>query len=195
MNFFRNLFSKQPSNTADSSSDNLDKAKKIFFDYECSHFYMSRDGIDEKYYKYHISEEQELEWRKEYIDHWVSQLSVDDMTAVQRLDGACAIEALPNLIYIADRGDSFAKLWIANAIWSITKRDPAIDPDLQKRAIDTAVTLWKSILADKVWLSECHRKEISPGSIKALKASTPEEYTVNYARNKLDEATKEGFAQ
>jgi hypothetical protein len=38
------------------------------------------------------------------------------LAAVHRLEAANAIESVPDLIDIADQGDSYAKLWIANAI-------------------------------------------------------------------------------
>ncbi len=90
-------------------------AKKMFFDYACNTFFMAHDGVLEGYKLFGISEAQEAEWRREYIAFWTSQLSTDDLTAVDQLRNAWAGEALPDLIRVADTGDGYAKLWYANA--------------------------------------------------------------------------------
>ncbi len=92
----------------------LKKAKNIFFDHACNRFFMDRNGVSQDYDRYGATKTQEAEWRQEYISMWVSRLSVDDLTAVRRLEDAWATEALPDLIRMADTGDSYA-----NAIWEI----------------------------------------------------------------------------
>ena len=91
--------------------------RRIFFDYACNGFFMAHDGVYEEYKRYGISEAQEKEWRREYVALWVSRLEIDDLMPVDRLRDAWAGEALPALMEMADRGDSYAKLWYANAIW------------------------------------------------------------------------------
>ena len=43
----------------------LDQARKLFFDYDGSGFYMSRDGVDVEYQRYSVSKELEREWLDE----------------------------------------------------------------------------------------------------------------------------------
>jgi hypothetical protein len=188
MNFLHSLFSKaQKGDVSPPSVEDMEQAKKIFFEYSCNHYYMSREGIDFK--NYHISKEQEIEWRNEFIAYWVSKLSVDDLAAVHRLEGANAIESVPDLIDIANKGDSYVKLWVASAIWSVSFRND-IDTKLQKQTLDIAIKLLESIVESQVQLSENHRKEIPAIGMKNLGASTPEEYIVNFAQRKLKEAKK-----
>jgi hypothetical protein len=70
-------------------------------------FFIDHDGRDTEYAAYGISKEEEAEWRKEYIALWVSRLSAEDLTAVNRLCDAWAVEALPNLMKHSDEGDDF----------------------------------------------------------------------------------------
>jgi hypothetical protein len=188
MNFLRNLFSKsQKEEPVTHSAEDQEQAKKIFFEYSCNHYYMSREGINSN--QYHIAKEQEAEWRNEFIAEWISKLSTDDLTAVHKLEGASAIEAVPDLIAIADRGDSYVKLWVANAIWFISFKND-IERALQKQTRDVAIELLELIIASQVQLSENHKKAIPSEGIKNLHASTPEEYIVNYAKRLLIEAKK-----
>lgn len=163
--------------------DNTEKAKKIFFDYACRHFHIDRDGLGEEYKRFGISKAQEKEWRREYIDFWVSQLSIDDMTPVNRLSDAWATEALPDLIKMADKGDSYAKLWYAIAIWKLAEAI-RISVPLQEQARKTAINLWQSIVQGPIELSNNHKTTIIR-SMKSLDTSTPEEYVLNYANRRL----------
>ena len=188
MNFFRNLFGKaQKEEPVTLSAEDQEQAKKIFFEYSCNHYYMSREGIN--FNKYHIGKEQQAEWRNEFITDWISKLSVDDLTAVHKLEGAYAIEAVPDLSAIADKGDSYVKLWVANAIWSISFKND-IDRALQKQTREAATKLLELIIASQVQLSENHKKAIPSVGIENLRASTPEEYIVNYAKSILKDAKK-----
>jgi len=188
MNFLRRLFGRvDKEDVTTPSVQDLEKAKKIFFEYSCNHYYMFRDAINFK--QYHISKEQENEWRNEYIAYWTSKLSVDDLAAVHSLEGADAIESVPDLLDIADKGDSYAKLWVAHAIWSISFKN-GVDKKLQKQTLDIAVKLFESIVEGQVQLSENHRKEIPDVGMKNLGASTPEEYIVNFAKRKLEDTKK-----
>ena len=171
MNFFRNLFGKVPKeNASEPSERHFQEAKRIFFEYSCNHYHMSREGINFK--KYHISQEQENIWRNEFLTHWKSKLSTDDLEAVHRLEAAYAIEAIPDLLAIAEKGDSYAKLWIAHAIWSVSFRN-GTDASVRNQARATAMTILRSIIEGRVQLSEHHRREIPSIGLKNLGASTP----------------------
>lgn len=180
MSFLRNLFSKPP-----ISDEQREQAKKIFFEYNCNEFNMARDG--ENFGKYRISEEQIAEWRNEFIGYWISKLSVDDLEAVTRLSGAEAIEAVPDLLGIAEKGDSYAKQEIAFAIMSASSKY-GIDKNLRKQTLDSVIKLSESIVESKILLSKNHRNHILAFPPAVLDNLTPEEYVLKYAKFVLKEA-------
>jgi hypothetical protein len=173
-------------------SDSKDKAKEMFFNYACRHFFIAHDGLTEEYNKFRITEAQEQEWRQEYISLWLAKLSVDDLWAVNRLRDAEAFEALPALIGMADKGDSFAKLWFANAIWDLANRG-SISAELKQRALKTTIQIWQSIIQQPFKLTDKHYSEINSNIEKyksLVNGATPQEYVLNYAQSKLAEAQK-----
>ena len=182
MSFLKNLFrGRETENFPPPSAEDLQKAKKILFDNFCNYSIMGHEGFLYEYQKFHVSKEQENEWRAEYIAYWVSQLSVDDTTPIGRLEAASAIESLPDLFRLAEIGDSYIKLKVAFAIWSLINV-PGVDKDLKKQAIDIAAEIWVSVKStDDIILTERNRKEIMDNEMKYSKASSPEEYLVNLA--------------
>ncbi len=164
-----------------------EKAKQIFFEFACNHFYMWHDGAEEEYKKFGITDAQEAAWRREYIEHWVSRLELDDLTAVNQLRNAYAHEALPALIELARQGDGYARLWYANAIWDL-ENGTGIPASLREQATETCLEIWQALIQQPFELSNSHKATIAP-SMKALEASTPEEYVVNYAKARLKEVS------
>jgi|APIni6443716594_1056825.scaffolds.fasta_scaffold88391_2 hypothetical protein len=162
------------------------EAKKMFFDYCCNHFFMLHNSESDKYAKYRISKRQEKLWRKEFITYWISRLDPNDVTALDHLKNAGAIEALPEIILQADKGDGYAKLRYADAIWWIAdipwyfKRKPALD---------TAIRLWKSLVEKPFEITEEHKAEISK-YLNILELRTSEEYIVTFAKRNLSEKAK-----
>jgi hypothetical protein len=169
-----------------------EQAKKIFFDYACNHFFMAHNGVDKQYKEFHITDAEEKGWRKEYIAFWIERLSTGDLFAIQRLNDAWAREALPNLIEMVDKEDGLAKLYLANTIWDLASywNDPASLPSLREQAIGVAVGTWKGLIAEPVAISAEHIARVTPDAMRALDASTPEEYIKNYAESKLREYEK-----
>jgi hypothetical protein len=176
MNFLRNLFGKdQKDESSPPSAETLEEAKKIFFEYSCNGLYMAQNDVH--FSKYHISKEQEAEWRNEFITYWRSQLSTEDLTAVQKLRDAHAVESIPDLLAIVDKGDSYAKLRIAEALGAIGYMIDK-DKNLRKQTQATAISIAQSILDHPVQVSERHKIEIA-----RLGASNPEEYVITFAKN------------
>ncbi len=166
---------------------NLQRAKEIFFQYACNHFHLDREVDAEEYKKFDISNKQETIWTREYVSYWISQLSVDDLRAINSLRFAYAEEALPEMIRLSILGDSFSKLSYANAIWDIA-HGGMMSPILRERARRKAVSLWQSILENPIELTVDHRKEVSQIS------ATPDEYILDYAKSKLRESKgRNGF--
>jgi hypothetical protein len=187
-------------------NNDLDRAKEIYFYYACNHFLLDRDVDHKEYTKYNIDRTLEAVWRREYILLWKSRLSIDDFTALNRLRDAWADEALPELIEIAPKGDSFAKLWYANAIWQLT-RNSHISTVLRYKGKKIAIRLWQSLTFQNIQLTEKHREEIEGTLTKMIQidqsyqlarsnaghlpkatlvwANTPEEYILKYAKKQL----------
>ncbi len=187
MSFLRNLFSKTQKELPPISDEDREQAKKIFFEYGCNEMEAARDGNGIS--KYRISEEQKTEWRDEFIAHWTSKLSIDNLTSVTKLSQAEAIEAVPDLLGIAEDGDSYAKLMIASAIESASSKY-GIDKNLRKQTLDNAIRLYESIVESQIQLSENHRKEILAFHPSVLGTLTPEEYVLKVAKFVLSEAKK-----
>ena len=177
MNFLRSLFGKDEKDEGPPpSAETLAEAKKIFFEYSCNGLYMAQNDVH--FSKYRVSKEQEAEWRNEFITYWRSQLSTEDLTAVQKLRDADAVESIPDLIAIVDKGDSYAKLRIAEALAAIGYM--AEDKSLRKQTKATARKIAQSILDHPMQVSESHKIEIERlgGS-----RSNPEEYIILFAKD------------
>jgi hypothetical protein len=194
----------------------LQRAKEIFLKYACNHFHLDREVDAAEYKRFDISNAQENKWMREYISHWISQLSVDDLHAVDCLSDTYAGEALPKMFRLSDLGDSFTKLWYANAIWDIAWGG-IMSPIMRERARRKSISLWKSLLENPVEFTDEHRKKVSEiieSQIQLQKSlrlaaesrgltprsiispvGTPEEYILHYANNKLAESKKRVFFQ
>ncbi len=195
------------------TDNDLQRAKEIFFRYACNHFHLDREVDAEEYKKFDISNEQEKTWTREYVSHWISQLSVDDLHALNCLRDSYADEALPELFRLSALGDSFAKLSFANTIWDIA-HGGMMSPILRERARRKAVSLWQSLLENPVEFTNEHRRIVSEIvenqthleksiqiarenrglpqrlSLMTSQTITPDDYILNYAKNKLVEAKK-----
>lgn len=164
----------------------LDAARKMFFEYACSHFYMAHDGELESYRQLGASPADEERWRSEYVTYWVGQLSLDDLTAINRLTDAHAWEALPDLMERAGQGDGYAQLWFANAIWNLVGTTGTnISAELTIRARVQVVSIWQRLEAGAFVLTEAHRMQLQP-SLASFEVDTPEEYVRKYARHQFE---------
>ena len=165
----------------------LEKAKKLFFEYSCNQFFMIHDGVYQEFKKFGIREEQEIEWRKEYIAHWESQLSLNDLHPLDQLENTVAVESIPSLLKLADQGDDYAKLRYANALWTLC-RSENVPMESQKQGRQKSIEIWQKLSQQPIGgISESHRKKILP-VLFAMSAKTPEEYVRNYAKRQLEEA-------
>jgi hypothetical protein len=193
------------------TDENLQRAKEIFFQYACNHFFLDREVDAEEYKKFDISNEQENKWTREYVSHWISELSVDDFQAVNSLSATNAGEALPEMFRISELGDSFAKLWYANAIWDIAS-DGLMSPIMRERARRKSISLWQSLLDNPIEFTGDHRKKVSeivenqaqleksiqtareshglPQRLTTSQTVTLDGYILNYAKSRLRESKK-----
>jgi hypothetical protein len=157
-----------------SSAEDKEEAKKIFFKYSCNHVEMARNDI--YFSKYHISKEQETEWRNEFITYWRGQLSTEDLTAIQKLEELHAVESIPDLIAMIDKGDSYANLRIAQALLSLGDW-LGKDETLRTQTRSTALKTLQSILDHPVQVSERHKSDI-----ERLGDFDPENYVITFAK-------------
>jgi len=193
------------------TDENLQRAKEIFFQYACNHFFLDREVDAAEYKEFDISKQQEKIWTREYIAHWTNQLSVDDLRALNCLRDSYAVEALPEMFRMSELGDSFARLSFANTIWDIA-HSSFLSPILREHARRKSISLWQSLLDNPVELTDDHRKKISeivesraqleksiqitreshglPKRPITSQAVTPDNYILNYAKSKLREAKK-----
>ena len=175
MNFVRNLFGRSQKEEAPApSAEDLEEAKKVFFEYSCNGLHMAQNDVH--FSRYHVPKELEAAWRDEFIAHWRGRLSTDDLTAHQKLRDADAVEAIPDLLAMVDQGDSYARLRTAEALWALSYQ--VKDRAVKQQAKATAVRSAQSILAGPIQVSERHRIEI-----ERLGGSSPEEYIALFAKN------------
>jgi hypothetical protein len=168
-----------------ASKDDLEKAKKLFFDYSCNQYFMIHDGVYEEFKRYGIRLEQEIAWRKEFISYWENRLSVDDLHPLDQLEHTNAVESIPSILTLADKGDGYAKLWYANALWKLCSLEKA-PVELQKQGKQKSTELWQELSKQDIGeISENHKKKIMP-FLFAMGASTPEEYVRTYAKKQLE---------
>jgi hypothetical protein len=166
------------------------EAKGMFFDYCCNTFYMLNNGDLDKYKKFRISKKQEKLWRKEFIADAISRLDTNDLSALKDLKDAGAIEALPQVIEQSGKGDGYAKLRYAEAIWWIADI-PWYSIAVRKEARSIATKLWESLIEKSFEITEQHKAEIGLYT-NNHKLMAPEEFVVNYAKRKLNEMMKKG---
>jgi len=160
-----------------------ENAKQLFFDYACSHYYMFHDGVEEEFKKYNISEIQEQEWRREFIDSWIGKLSVDDPYPLKRLRDTSAQEAISALRNLGFQGDSYSKLWCANAILDFIKGSES----WAKQGNDAAIELFDKLATENIVISKEHRTKITLVMMLSLGTFTPEAFIRKYAANKLSD--------
>lgn len=174
MSFIRNLFGKGDKQEAPPpSAQDLEEAKKIFFDYSCNGLYMAQNDVN--FRKYRIPRELEAQWRNEFIALWRSRLSSEDLTAIQKLREAEAVEAIPDLLGMVDQGDSYARLRVAQALLALGYL--CRDKDLKNQALDAATWSARLLLEQPpLQITEPHRAEIA-----RLGGSDPEAYIRRFA--------------
>ncbi|GAB4977530.1 hypothetical protein MAHJHV57_47390 [Mycobacterium avium subsp. hominissuis] len=59
---------------ADLTGRDFAKAREIFFNYDGSRFYMSRDGVEAEYERFSVPKEVENKWLEELTTHKLSML-------------------------------------------------------------------------------------------------------------------------
>ena len=157
---------------------NLEKAKKMFFDYGCSHFYMMKEDVEKEYKKFGISIQQEDLWTQEYVAHHLDELSNGDLNALHSLSHTGSQEIFPVLFDLLNRGDSYAKFWIAHTTLKLSTKSSIKN----KKGEEIALQAIKELIEGKIEISTENKLKITPDMMWALKASTPEGYILNYAK-------------
>ena len=169
------------------SKDDLERAKKLFFEYSCNQFFMIHDGVYQEFKKIGIRQEQEIEWRKEYIAHWENQLSLDNLHPLDQLENTAAVESISSILRLAGGGDAYARMRYANVLWKLCSLENA-PIELQNQGKQKSIEIWQRLNTQPIGdISESHQKKIMP-VLYAMSATTPEEYIRNYAKRQLEQA-------
>ena len=167
------------------NGNDLNQAKEMFWQFACMHFYMWNDGVIEDYKKYGASPAQEEIWRQEYIAHWTKLLSVDDLTALNKLCDARAGESLLDLIERSKGGDHYSKLMYANAIWNLAGEDRCPN-EYSKRGKDAALALWKELSSATIQMTPEHQYKVRcQATMWSREAKTPEECIQHLAQKQI----------
>jgi len=162
-------------------------AKEMFWQYACRYFYLDHDGVREEYLALGGGDkEQEAQWRSEYIQHWLSKISVHDLDPLRRLMSADAHEAIPALLNLDDYGDDYSKFWFAFSLADLA-RCVCKTKEIKMAARQKARSLWLEILDRPRGITPNHRKDVTRNMLEAFNAKTAEEYVTNYTQRKLGE--------
>jgi len=150
----------------------------MFFDYECNQFYMMKADVEEEYVKFGVSKEQQELWRIEYVKHWLGELSIENLEPLHHLRSAGnPQEILPILFDLLNKGDSYAKFWIAHTILDFSTHSMITN----RKGKEIALQAFKELIEGKIVISEKNKSKIDQGMMFFLKATTPEEYILNYS--------------
>jgi hypothetical protein len=178
MNLIRTLFGNTKKEEGPPpSAETLAEAKRVFFEYSCNGLYMAQNDVH--FSQYRVSKELQTEWRNEFVAYWRGQLSTEDLTAIQKLRDAQAVESIPDLLAMVGKGDSYAQLRIAEALWALSY---LADKALKKQTKAAGIQLARSILDHPIQVSESHKIEIA-----RLGSKSPEEYIVLFAKNVVND--------
>lgn len=117
-------------------NSNLNKAKKLYFKYDGSQFYMSHDGADEKYNKYNISKEIESVWKEELIIQRMHEYEVSsNFMKLHTLIYYSRFNLLEKIINVKVRGSYINKLVVLEMLIDfIIKNKKNIKNDLIKKS-------------------------------------------------------------
>jgi len=103
-------------------SEDLEKAKEIFFDCGCNLMFLQRDGVAWGYYKFKVSKDLEKKWRQEYIEHWLSELQKGNIKAVNQLENAGAYEYSQQYYAMRNNGNYELKYRIAQMLFNLATK-------------------------------------------------------------------------
>lgn len=148
-------------------------AKEIFLKYSGSHFYMDREGEYEYYKSFNISDEQEQQWIKDYLQETLNIIKNEDIVSDNFINFATAItqfkdiyhfEQLINLVKSKnDHLDSFSRMRMAEDIlniveslsrnWSILMKNASIISEGQQLAFN----ILKDILKKPISIAQYYQ--------------------------------------
>ncbi|MFK5921018.1 MAG: hypothetical protein QM496_02470 [Verrucomicrobiota bacterium] len=120
----------------------MNRAKEMFWQYACNHFFIARDGFYEEYKKLGGgNKDEEALWKLEFIADQLTKLSTDDFKPLHQLCSAKAGEAIPALLDVDEYGDDLSRFWYAFTLHDLT-RHGFISEENKKKALMKANELW-----------------------------------------------------
>lgn len=134
----------------DKKSKDMDKVKKLFFDYLGSPILMHHDGVAKEYQSFKISKSQESIWFEELKQNLLHKLSRGDYSAIGKLELMGAQDVLANILIISLVGNTWVKLRFAEDLWSFTEMavSYSVETALIKQAREKAIEIWKNLLQE-----------------------------------------------
>jgi hypothetical protein len=164
-----------------------DPAKSLFWSYSCNRFYLDRDDKEEEYLRLGGGDPgKEKEWRQEYINYWLSRMTISPLKALRCLRRTDAHEAIDALLMIQRYEDDYIKFWFADTLYDLSCIHCAAKQD-KKLAKSRAKLLWQEILNNPVKINHENREKVNSMMLAAMNAKTPEEYIQNYTIRKLQD--------
>ena len=65
--------------------NNNEKAKELFYMFDCSHMFLSMEGRDEEYNSYNIDKNTEILWIREFINNNIDYIDICPLEAIYKL--------------------------------------------------------------------------------------------------------------
>lgn len=173
-----------------------DLAKQMYWDYECSHFFMEREGEYEDYLKFQVPQYLEIKWKKEFQNNLLTKYikctagilerKVDLLLIISTIDENTR-DMLPNIIDVFvktfDTFDTYSQLHIIRRILDRSnKLSGGINSNVSRKALDLLKHMLKKPISisseytqDEDWVEfnenytvDMLREEIS-STIRSLK--------------------------
>lgn len=147
----------------------ISKAKKIFIEYNGSHFFMDRGGEYKNYKKFRVSKEQEYEWIKEYQQEILLKVK-NNKLPVNKLTDLCltisqyhTLDITEGLIKIVEEKkeltDTFSLLLIAESINNLAENLKNKKQDNQEIIIQLkhySISLLKWLLEQPITVADTY---------------------------------------
>ena len=177
--------------------DNLKAARDLFIRYNGSHFQMEREGKLDYYRTFHVSDEQEKWWIKEYIEESVEQISTVDNISLLITSLCTAISQYNDVdglmtVVVGVRSkvsdmDSFSKIRISEEVLKTIEK-------FKKRKLigDQIILDVKEIMLDILYSVVNNPVTIAPvyRNLNHLKAIISEENIILRARDDIGDWKK-----
>ena len=177
--------------------ENLEKARRMFDQYDGNRFFMAREGVEGEYLRYRVPEQMEVQWRKENQEE-IKQSLFSDLDNCKIALQFCqyghytvALEDQEGLAFMIEYFEEHKDVWDTNTVTiTINAIDNTARQILRKKQykkILKQIILWSEECLEKpIWIAECYGSDES--SEEELKREI--EYGIEYDKKKLKKIKK-----